>query len=117
MSQPRALVVQYHRDCYRANRRHRCTEAPETSFDALRARIATALAFLESVPPDAIDEKADVEFALNLPRGDVQWTGLQYLFGFAVPNYYFHMTTAYDILRHNGVPLGKRDFIPDPAAQ
>ncbi len=88
----------------------------EVSFDELKARIGKAIAFLEGIPPAAINETADKEFALKLPRGDVRWTGLQYLFGFVVPNFYFHMTTAYDILRHNGVRLGKLDFIPNPAA-
>jgi len=88
----------------------------EASFEDLKARIADEVTFLDSIPRASLDESAHKEIELKLPRGDVQWTGIQYLFGFAVPNFYFHMTTAYDILRHNGVPLGKRDFIPNPAA-
>ena len=44
----------------------------------------------------------------------MKFSGVQYLLGFAHPNFYFHATTAYDILRHNGVEIGKRDFIGNP---
>jgi hypothetical protein len=48
---------------------------------------------------------------IAFPSRTIEYTGLQYLTGFALPNFYFHATTAYDILRHNGVDLGKRDFM------
>jgi hypothetical protein len=48
---------------------------------------------------------------LKLRAGDLRFSGLDYLFGFAYPNFYFHVTTAYNILRHNGVEIGKKDFV------
>jgi hypothetical protein len=51
---------------------------------------------------------------MKMRAGDVKFTGMQYLLGHAMPNFYFHVTTAYNILRHNGVEIGKRDFIGTP---
>lgn len=76
-----------------------------------RDRIQATVAFLESISPDALDGAADRKIVLPfLPEG--QWVrGEDYLAEFALPNFYFHTTTAYAILRHNGVALGKRAFI------
>lgn len=83
----------------------------EKTFDDLQARIATTLDFLGKVPANAMDGREDAE--VQLPRRDapVIFTGASYLLGFAVPNFYFHVTTAYAILRHKGVPVGKLDFL------
>ena len=83
----------------------------ETTFDALMARIDKTLAFLGTVPAGALSGKEDLPVTLKTPRGEMHMTGSGYLLGFVVPNVYFHTTTAYNILRHNGVTLGKADFI------
>jgi hypothetical protein len=86
-------------------------EDTEKSFDELKARIAKTLAFVESIKPAQIDGSEARTVELKLGRMEVKWQGMQYLLGFALPNFYFHAVTAYDILRHNGVELAKRDFI------
>ena len=89
-------------------------EDSEKSFDELKERIAKTLAFIATVKAAQIDGSEEKEVVLKLQGRDVPFKGLQYLLGFAWPNFYFHATTAYDILRHNGVELGKRDFIGTP---
>jgi hypothetical protein len=89
-------------------------EDTEQTFPELKARIAKTLEFVESVPAAKVDGSEEREVALKLRGNDVKFSGLQYLLGFAYPNFYFHVTTAYAILRHNGVELGKRDFIGNP---
>jgi hypothetical protein len=83
----------------------------ETSFEELHARIARTLDYLKSVPASALEgaETRDIK----LPSGDrtLEFKGLDYLQHWAIPNVFFHVTTAYAILRHNGVELGKRDFL------
>ena len=64
--------------------------------------------------PDKIDGSEERQVTLRLGGRDVTFTGIQYLLGFAYPNFYFHVTTAYDILRANGIELGKRDYIGTP---
>jgi hypothetical protein len=86
-------------------------EDTEQSFTELKARIAKTIAFLETFKPAQIDGTEDKELTIKLGAREVQWNGMQYLLGFALPNFYFHAATAYDILRHNGVELSKRDFI------
>ena len=83
----------------------------EQTLDELKARIAKTLAFIEGLDRAAIDAGADriVKFRMG-PETWVDMPGAQYLTGFALPNFYFHATTAYAILRHNGLPLGKRSF-------
>jgi hypothetical protein len=83
----------------------------ETTIDQLRNRIAATLDYLKSVPATAIDGSEERDVVLKTPGGDLPFKGLQYLTGFALPNFMFHVTTAYAILRHNGVPLGKMDFL------
>jgi uncharacterized protein len=89
-------------------------EDSEKSFDELKARIAKTLDFVASVRPEQIDGTEDRDITLKLGPREVQFKGLQYLCGFVLPNFYFHVTTAYDILRHNGVELSKSDFIGTP---
>jgi uncharacterized protein len=83
----------------------------ETSFDELQARIAATVAFLEKVPAKAIEERETAEIVLKLGPLSKTFTAPEYLLVFALPNFFFHITTAYDILRHKGVPVGKLDFI------
>ncbi len=86
-------------------------EDTEVGFDDLQARVAKTVAYLQGLDPAAIDGQEDREIPLTR-RGEVTvHRGEDYLLKQALPNFYFHCTTAYDILRHNGVVIGKRDFI------
>jgi hypothetical protein len=89
-------------------------EDTEQTFDELKARIAKTIAFIETVPAESIDGSEARDIVLKLGPREVQWKGMQYLLGFALPNFYFHVATAYAILRHNGVEVGKRDYIGTP---
>jgi uncharacterized protein len=86
-------------------------EDTEQSFADLKARIAKTIDFINSFKPEQIDGSEDKEIVLKLGGKDFTFKGMQYLLGHAQPNFYFHVTTAYDILRHNGVELGKRDYL------
>ena len=84
----------------------------EKTFDDLKARIAKTVDYVKSVKPDAIDGSGDKDITFPVgPENKMTLKGEQYLVGFALPNFYFHATTAYDILRHNGLDIGKRDFL------
>jgi len=86
-------------------------EDNEQTFAELQARIAKTQDFIGTVSREQIDGSEDREIILRLGQREFHYTGLQYLCGFALPNFYFHVTTAYDILRHNGIALGKGDYI------
>lgn len=87
-------------------------EDNEQSFDALQERIAKAVAFIRAVPRAALDGKEAAAVSLDLPDGrSIPFTGQSYVLGFAIPNFFFHMTTAYALLRHRGVPVGKLDYL------
>jgi len=86
----------------------------EQSFAELKSRIAKTIDFIESVKPERIDGSEEKEIVLPMRSGERRYNGMQYLLGFAYPNFYFHVTTAYNILRHNGVEIGKTDFIGKP---
>lgn len=86
-------------------------EDNEQTIDELRARIARTIAFVESFTPEQIDGTEERDIAFTLGGHDLKFKGLDYLVGFALPNFYFHMVTAYGILRQNGVEVGKRDFL------
>lgn len=83
----------------------------ETSFDELLARIDRARAFLRALDVAAIDGAADRSITLKLGRGNFSFTGQSYLQQFVLPNVFFHSATAYNLLRHNGIGLGKADFL------
>ena len=84
----------------------------EKSFADLKARIATTVEYVKGFTPAQIDAAADKDVTFPLgPQRTMTLKGADYLVGFALPNFYFHATTAYDILRHCGVELGKRDFL------
>ncbi len=89
-------------------------EDSEQTIAELKARIAKTIAFIETVKPAQIEGSEEKAIVLKIGPRELRFTGLQYLLGFALPNFYFHAATAYDILRHNGVELGKRDFIGTP---
>ncbi|WP_426031814.1 DUF1993 domain-containing protein [Caulobacter sp. DWP3-1-3b2] len=83
----------------------------ETTFDELQARIAATIAFLENTPREAMDGKEGTQVVLKLPNGEFPFTATNFALGFVLPNVFFHVTTAYGILRHKGVPLGKLDYL------
>ena len=86
-------------------------EDNEQTIEDLKARIGKTIAFVESFSPAQIDGTEARDIAFTLGGHDLQFKGLDYLLGFALPNFYFHMVTAYNILRENGVEVGKRDFL------
>lgn len=86
-------------------------EDTESTIDELKARIAATIKYLESVPREAIDGQEERDVVLKFPGGEWTFKGREYVIGFAYPNFYFHKTTAYALLRQAGVPLGKRDYL------
>jgi uncharacterized protein len=86
-------------------------EDNEKTFEELRARIAKTIDYLKGLPASSIDGSEDRD--IKVPAGDrtLEFKGLDFLQRWAIPNVFFHVTTAYNILRHNGVEIGKRDFI------
>ncbi len=83
----------------------------EASFPELQERIAKTIRFLESVKPEQLANAETRTVVLKFPSGEMKFTGADYVNGFALPNFYFHVLTAYAILRHNGIEIGKRDFL------
>jgi uncharacterized protein len=85
----------------------------EASFADLKARIAKALDFIAAIDPAKMEgsESRELKLIMGGGRERIFKTGYDYLFTHAMPNFFFHSTTAYDMLRHNGVELGKRDFL------
>jgi hypothetical protein len=86
-------------------------EDNEASLEELKARIRKTLDFLSSLDAKAIDASADREIVFPLGPNKMKMLGANYLLHFALPYFYFHLTTAYDILRYAGVEIGKRDFL------
>jgi hypothetical protein len=86
----------------------------ETTIPELKARIARTLAFIGGTDPAGYAGSEDREIVLQMRTGERRFQGLNYLRDFVLPNVYFHVTTAYLILRHNGVELGKNDFVGAP---
>jgi uncharacterized protein len=90
-------------------------EDTEKSFAELQARIAKTIEFMASVAPAQVDGSEARDVVVKMRAGEVAFKGQPYLFGFALPNFYFHVATTYNILRHNGVEIGKSDFLgPQP---
>lgn len=86
-------------------------EDHETSFDELQARIAKTIAFIDTIQPHQLENSETREVTITVRKADLKFTGQDYLLKWVQPNVYFHVTTAYNILRHNGVELGKADFL------
>lgn len=86
-------------------------EDTETTFDELKARIAKTVAFFATVPAAQVDGSEARAITIKLPTRELQFTGQDYLVKWAIPNFTFHCATAYAILRHSGVEIGKRDFL------
>ena len=89
-------------------------EDTETTFEQLQERIKKTIEFLNSVPEDKINGTEEKAIQLKAGPYEIDFTGASYLSKWALPNIYFHVTTAYNILRHNGVELGKLDYIGAP---
>jgi len=85
----------------------------ETLVD-LQARIAKTIAFIQTVQEGQINGTEDKEIVVKRGDKETHYKGMQFLLGHAVPNFYFHVTTTYNILRHNGVEIGKRDYLGNP---
>jgi len=86
-------------------------EDNETTFPELQARIAKTIEVLEKLDPKSMDGMEDAEVVMPSRGGDRKFTGKSYVQGFAIPNFYFHLCMAYAILRKEGVPLGKLDYL------
>ncbi|HWL04719.1 MAG TPA: DUF1993 domain-containing protein [Xanthobacteraceae bacterium] len=88
----------------------------EADFDALKARIQKAIDFLKTLKPDQIDGTEAKEIVFKFPNGNERkFTGQELLLNFSLPNFFFHATTAYGLLRAAGVEVGKQDFMGKPA--
>lgn len=87
------------------------TDDSETSLAALKAMLAMTRDWVKSLPPAAFEGAADRKVEIRFPGVELDFHGAGYLTSFAIPNFYFHVTMAYAILRHLGVELGKRDFL------
>jgi uncharacterized protein len=89
----------------------------EATIPALKERIAKAIDFLKGLTPAQIDGTEGKEIKITFPSGQTrEFTGQSLLLNNSLPNFYFHCTTAYDILRHCGIELGKRDFMGTPVS-
>ncbi|HQZ05493.1 MAG TPA: DUF1993 domain-containing protein [Burkholderiaceae bacterium] len=86
----------------------------EKTLAELKQRIAKTIAFIASVPAAQIDGSEDKAIVTRRGDKETHYTGMQFLLGHAIPNFYFHVSAAYNILRHNGVEVGKRDFLGNP---
>jgi hypothetical protein len=89
-------------------------EDNEKTLAELKARIAKTQTFLQSVTAVQIDGTEDKDIVVKRGDKETHYKGMQFLLGHALPNVYFHVTTAYAILRHNGIELGKRDYLGNP---
>jgi hypothetical protein len=86
----------------------------DTSFAQARERIERSIAFVKTLTPGQIDGTEDKQITWQAGPREMSFKGLAYLQWFALPNFYFFVTTAYNILRHRGVEIGKRDFLGAP---
>jgi uncharacterized protein len=86
-------------------------EDVETTFEELQARLQKTIDYLKEFNAAQIDGSEDRAITLKMRSGPVEFNGLSYLLQFVLPNFYFHVTTAYGILRHNGVEIGKMDYL------
>ena len=89
-------------------------EDNEKTLADLKAHIAKTIAFIQTVTPGQIDGTEDKEIVIKRGDKETRYKGMQFLLGHALPNFYFHITTTYNILRHNGIEIGKRDYLGNP---
>jgi hypothetical protein len=83
----------------------------EVTLDELKARVARTLDFIKTIKPEQLQGAETREIVLQFPSLTLKFTGLDYVTSFVLPNFFFHVTTAYALLRKNGVDIGKRDFL------
>ena len=83
----------------------------ETTFPELQARIARTIDYMKSVAPEKFEGAEDRSITLKFPSGEMTFPGRVFVNMFVLPNFYFHVATAYDLLRHKGIEIGKRDFL------
>ena len=83
----------------------------ETTFEELQARVAKTIAYLKTFDAKKVDGSEDRKISLKVGGNELNFDGQSYLLGFVIPNFYFHITTTYGILRHNGLDIGKKDFL------
>ena len=83
----------------------------ETTFPELKERIAKTIAFLKSLPKEKFEGAETREIEMKIPDRVLKFPGGFYLTGFILPNFFFHLTTAYGLLRHKGINIGKMDFL------
>ena len=83
----------------------------ETTFEELQTRIANTREYLQGVPREAFEGSEERSFTMKTGATEIPFVGQSYLLHFALPNFFFHVTTAYAILRHNGVQIGKRNYL------
>jgi hypothetical protein len=86
-------------------------EDTESNFAELQARIAKTVAFLQSVSREQIEGSEAKTITLKVGGQEMSFEGLGYVTSFVIPNFYFHLTSTYAILRHNGIDIGKKDFL------
>jgi hypothetical protein len=88
--------------------------APETTLAGLKDRVSKSVAFVNTAKPEQIDGTEDKDVVLKFGTREMPFKGQAFLVGFTLPNFYFHSTTAYNILRSLGLEVGKRDFMGAP---
>jgi uncharacterized protein len=86
-------------------------EDTEATLAELKARVAKTLDFIKTIKPEQLQGAETREIVLQFPQSTLKFTGINYLTNFVLPNFFFHVTTVYALLRKNGVDLGKRDFL------
>jgi hypothetical protein len=91
-------------------------EDNETTIPELKARVEKTIAFLCTIKPEQIDGTEDKDLVVKVGGKDTPFKGVQFLLARAIPNLYFHVTTAYAILRHSGLEIGKRDYLGNTTA-
>jgi uncharacterized protein len=83
----------------------------ETTIEQLKERIAKTIAFVDTIKPEQVDGTEAREIKFSIKEWNFEFVGDQYVFTWIIPNFYFHVTTTYNILRHNGVEIGKTDYL------
>ena len=83
----------------------------EKTFGELKTRLQKTIDFLNTVKPEQMAGAEDREIVMKFPNGEFKFSGRDFLAGFALPNFFFHVTTAYALLRHKGIAIGKMDFL------
>lgn len=86
-------------------------EDNETTFPQFIARVERTIDYLKGFKPEQFEDAATRSITLKTPKGDLTFIGMAFLRHWAIPNFFFHVTTAYNLLRHNGVEVGKADFL------